>query len=510
MSDYGGNPVNPFFTGAISNQAFFFSWFNPIPSVPSDGNGKAIIAPYGLRKIEAALLNDGFNETDVVTIHPKYLKQYIGPDTKIIAITTMDPVGMTYCDRTFTAMVGLGDESRNAYEFRNLLHNKILHNYNSKIIVGGAGAWQVSGEKMRQYFHIDHVIIGEGEVSFPEIVRKILNNELLPPVIEATPPRSDEEIPQIRNGAIFGTVEISRGCGRGCKFCTPNRRHRRDIPIERIVKEVEINIRSKAKLIFTATEDALLYGCHDPKFIPNEEAILKLYKAITDVEGVDYIMPAHISLAAVNAAPHLISRLTEILQSCFTKLPLNHRQRGFIRFKDRRTFFGAETGIESGSPDIIRKYMPGKVLPFPPEEWSEVVIQACGILNDSDWIPLASMMVGMPGETKNDTLKSIELVDRFKNTVKMFLIPVFFTPLGESRLWNKRAANLNDCTDLQKEFFVQCWDYNLKTFSNEWSSSTLSKIGIRLVGGLLYNLYYRWKKHNTFYRDLITRVCKLR
>ncbi len=172
MSNYDDNPVAPFFSGAISNRAFFFSWFNAIPPVPSCEDGRAIIAPYGLRKIEAALLNSGFDQNDIVTIHPKYLKRFFGPNTRIVAISSMDPVGMTYCDRTFTALVGFGDESQNAYAFRQLLHNKLLHKYNSKLIVGGAGAWQVRGKKMRDYFHVDHVVIGEGEVTFPEIAKK--------------------------------------------------------------------------------------------------------------------------------------------------------------------------------------------------------------------------------------------------------------------------------------------------------------------------------------------------
>jgi len=211
MSNYDNNPVAPFFSGAISNRAFFLSLFTPIPPLPSYEDGRAIFAPYGLRKIEAALLNSGVDRNDVVTTHPKYLKRFLGPDTRIIAISSMDPVGMTYCDRTFTALVGFGDESRNAYAFRQLLHSKLLHKYNPKIIVGGAGAWQVRGDKMRDFFHIDHVVIGEGEVTFPEIAKKILKNEPVPPVIEATAPKSDAEILLIQNGAIFGTVEISRG-----------------------------------------------------------------------------------------------------------------------------------------------------------------------------------------------------------------------------------------------------------------------------------------------------------
>lgn len=510
MSDYDGNPVAPFFTGAISRSAFFFTLFTSIPPVPCHEDGQVMFAPYGLRKVEAALKNAGFQ--DVAIIHPRYLKQHIGPNTKIIAITSMNPLGLTYCDRTFTAMVGFGDESRNAYYFRKLLHNKHLHKVNAKIVVGGAGAWQVQGPKMQQYFNIDHVIIGEGEVTVPEVFQKLMKNQSVPPVIRATSAKNDDEIPLIQDGAIFGTVEISRGCGRGCKFCTPRQRKRRDFSIDRVVSETRINVQSGQRFIFTATEDALLYGCNNPKFYPNEEAVLELFQAIASVPDVFYIMPAHISLAAVTAAPKLIPRLTEIFQECLARVPepLRKRpQRGIITLQ-QETLFGAETGIESGSPRIIQQLMPGKVLPFRPEEWPEVVMQALGILNDNYWRPLASMMVGVPGESDADILKSIELVDRFKYTVKMFLIPVLFTPLGDSRLWNKRAADLNRCTDLQKEFFVRVWEYNVHTFSNEWANKLYTKLAVMTGGGLLYNFYYRWKKHRNFYYNLLTRISKLR
>ncbi|HUY01431.1 MAG TPA: radical SAM protein [Candidatus Deferrimicrobium sp.] len=509
MSDYAGNPLDPFFSGSIPNRAFFFSWFNSIPPVPCDEEGRALVAPYGLRKIEAALLNNGIDEDDLIIIHPKYLKRHLGSNTKIVGITSMDPVGMTYCDRTFTAMIGFGDESRNAYAFRTLVHNKLLHKYHPKIIVGGAGAWQVRGRKMRQYFNIDHVIIGEGEVTVPDVFKKILRGDPVPPVIKAEAPKDDNAIPLINKPAVYGTVEISRGCGRGCKFCTPNRRMRRDFPIDRILEEVKLNICKENKSIFIATEDTLLYGCRNPKFIPNEEAVIELYQSIASVPGVTYIIPAHISLAAVTAAPKLISRITEIFENCIDKIPKKMQRRGLISFNKRR-FFGAETGIESGSPRIIEKYMPGKVLPYAPNEWPEVVMQALGILNDSNWTPLASMMVGMPEESEEDTIKSIELLDQFKNNVKIVLIPVLFTPLGDSRLWNKRAANLGACTELQKELFVKAWDYNLSTFSEEWLQQSIAKFGFPFVGGLLYFLYYRWKKHHSFYRDLITKICKIR
>jgi radical SAM superfamily enzyme YgiQ (UPF0313 family) len=53
------------------------------------------------------------------------------------------------------------------------------------------------------------------------------------------------EIPVIRRAvAGGGTVEITRGCGRGCQFCSPDLLAFRSIPKDRILQEVEVLVRN--------------------------------------------------------------------------------------------------------------------------------------------------------------------------------------------------------------------------------------------------------------------------
>ena len=46
----------------------------------------------------------------------------------------------------------------------------------------------------------------------------------------------------------------------------------------------------------------------------------------------------------------------------------------------KKAIITAETGIETGSPRLMKKYMAGKMLPFKPEQWQEIVEDAFGIL----------------------------------------------------------------------------------------------------------------------------------
>ncbi len=76
-------------------------------------------------------------------------------------------------------------------------------------------------ETIMDKLNIDYVHLGEGELSVPAMFKAILAGEKLPRIIKGGVPSIDE-IPNIRAATIHGLVEISRGCGRGCAFCTPN------------------------------------------------------------------------------------------------------------------------------------------------------------------------------------------------------------------------------------------------------------------------------------------------
>ncbi|RLG00764.1 MAG: radical SAM protein, partial [Thaumarchaeota archaeon] len=73
--------------------------------------------------------------------------------------------------------------------------------------------------------------------------------------------------------------------------------------------------------------------------------------------------------------------------------------------------------------------MLGKVLPFKPDDWPDMVGQAFGICEDSYWVPCATLILGLLGETENAVIKTIELMDRLRN-FKSLIIPLFFVPLG--------------------------------------------------------------------------------
>ena len=344
ISDFKNNPFIAF-TGSFphlmplwSSRTFLF----PPPPVK---DGRSTLAPYGLRKIEAGLLQAGFTEEDVVTVIPDHLNKVIGPETKVVGISAMDPLGLAYVSFTYSTFLGWGSVPENLHAFQKIFRKKSLKKYSPKVIVGGAGSWQI-GPKARKLLGIDTVILGEADETAPEIFRKAVNGEPLPAVVqpERSPPL--EKIPTIKNAALHGGVEISRGCGRNCQFCAPTMRKRRDMPIEKIIEEVKVNVAHGNNMITLATEDVFLY-CYDrnTKFHPNAMAVYNLFKSIAEVPGVEAIQPAHISLAPACVDPGMISELAHILND-------------YCRYHYKGDpIITAETGIETGSSRVIGKYM---------------------------------------------------------------------------------------------------------------------------------------------------------
>jgi len=71
----------------------------------------------------------------------------------------------------------------------------------------------------------------------------------------------------------------------------------------------------------------------------------------------------------------------------------------------KQPWWGAEIGIETGSPEIAKKTMPAKAHPFKAEDWPEVVCTGMGLMHDNKLVPACTLIVGLPNETEDDVIK---------------------------------------------------------------------------------------------------------
>jgi len=81
-------------------------------------------------------------------------------------------------------------------------------------------------------------------------------------------------------------------------------------------------------------------------------------------------------------------------------------------------------------------------------------------MNKKNWFPFCTWIIGLPGETEEDTKKSLDLLHALKGA-KWVVIPTLFVSLDETRMGGQDSAQLYKLTELQWEFFYTCWRFNL-------------------------------------------------
>ncbi len=464
------NLINPF---------FYFRFV--CPPVPFYNNGIAKMAPYGLRKIEAALLDYGFDEDEVAVVVPDRIRKFVGPNTKIIGISSNDPLGLGPASTTFSGPLGLvNEESYTKWKFRELVTDPYLKKWGAKIVVGGPGAWQLEDPGPRHELGIDFVVIGEGENVVPPLFEKIIQGENVPEVVYGDVVEVDD-MHIIKNPTVCSLVEIARGCGRGCRFCVPTLRKLRSRPLEHILKEVEVNLRYGPRWINLHAEDILRYKANGIRV--NRQAVIELWEAIMKMDDVIGIGPSHFALSSVVSEPTLLEELSNIVG---------------VGTKDKPWIAG-QTGIETGSHKIMSKHMRGKVLPFKPEEWPDIVEQAFGICKDSNWVPCATLILGLPDETEDDVVKTIELLDRLKD-YKSLIVPLFFVPLGTLR--NKERFGVQNMNEYHWELMLACWDHGIRWLT-ELAQDYFRKMNWAARTFMMRFINYIVKKANNKIRKII-------
>jgi radical SAM superfamily enzyme YgiQ (UPF0313 family) len=492
MSDFANSPFMAFVAGfGLGPIPLSFARKSLYPPIPRSSNGRARFAPYGLRKVEAMLLENGFAESEVVVVHPEDLERFIGPDTKVVGISSMDPTGMGYVSKTYSSIIG-GGEPMNAVEFQKLVEHPSIKRFKPKIVVGGFGSWQLERKHVSDAYGVYCVLIGGKPDPIIDVFKKLVNGESVPRVV-----RADESLrnwdystmPLAKHAAIHGAVEISKGCGRNCQFCTPTMQSKVDVPLEKVMREVEMTTREGSDHITLVTEDLFLYGAKSKDFVPNERAVVKLVKSVADFPGVKSIQASHMSLAPVAENPRMIKQLAEVL---IQRSWYSHGKKPIIT---------AETGIETGSTRLMRKYMAGKMLPFKPEQWQEVVTNAFGILNDNDWYPLATLIVGLPDEKEEDVLDTLVLMDKLRD-YNAFYVPLFFVPLENCVLMNKKGAELDSLSKARWDFFIRCWEYNVRIWKDTFLEARISNpLIFKAVNNIIIpyfsriaGFYYGWTR----------------
>jgi len=438
------------------------------PAARRDGL-RAFQAPLGLRRIESALVRTGFQPADVAIVDPASLKRAIGPGTRIIGISSGDPLGLGMNSTTMSAI--LGGEIYTGRWFRRLA-GTILRLRRSapeaKVVLGGAGAWQLAGNRgAQEKLGIDHVVSGYCEGNIGGLFARILDGEELPAALAGERVAAAEKIPRILGPTLMGGVEISRGCGLGCVFCTLSRVPMEHLPMDAVLADAETNLAAGVTDLVLVTEDVFRYGAQGTRARP--AALIELVMRLRSLPATRLIQTDH-------------ANVTSVAQFSDEELAAVHR--GIVG-DGRHEYIWLNLGVETASGALLaanggRAKMGG----VEPEAWGEFCEDQVRRLVRLGYFPLISILFGLPGETPADVERTLRWVQRLSNE-RLAIFPLFNAPLSDAAA----PFGLRDMSAAHWRVFRACYDLNFRwvprlMWDNQsaagvplWRRSTLQALG---------------------------------
>jgi hypothetical protein len=455
--------------------------------VERNADESARYMPAGVRLVETSLLREYARE-DIVACYPDDLDTFIGPRTRVVAVSTHNPLGVTFAAGVYASMFGSSRMPINSHYSRQVFAKIKASPYRDsfKVIVGGSGGWQIIQTNTYEELGVDCVVEGRSEsADTMALFSKAVRREDLPRQAQVNHPKEPEAIlfPDART--TFGVVEMTTGCGRRCQFCVPDLNPQIDLPKDKIMAAVRANVRQGNKQISLATEDMFIWGqvrTSTPFYFPNREALLDLYSEIANTPGVEQHLLSHSTIAPAVVDPLLIRKLSEIL------LPKSPVRLPSLSSDPEKRILSPLIGLETGSVRMAKMMMPSKGVPFAIEDWPSVVLEGLRILNENNWFPAMTLMVGSPGENDEDVKATLDLIyEMQRRDLFAFLIPSIFTPLHDTRMEKKQGVTqTRQLTQLQWQLMMKCWHMNLRFGVYTWWAPWLWRLGA--IGMWMYKL----------------------
>ncbi len=437
--------------------------------VERNQDGSAKFMPAGVRGLEQSLLRK-YSPDQLVACFPDDLDRFIGPNTRVVAVSTHNPLGVTFAAGVYASIFGNSRLPINsAYAraaFAKIKSN--VHRPHLKVIVGGSGGWQIAQTDAFDELGVDCVVQGRSESKdCMDLFDCAIRGEDLPRNVEVAHPVSRDEIIIPETRTTFGVVEMTTGCGRRCNFCLPDLNPQLDIPKEKIMAAVRANVKGGNRQISLATEDMFIWGqvkTSTPFFFPNRDALVDLYREVVETPGVEQHILSHSTIAPAVVDPEMIRQLSEVL---LEKSPILLPK---ISRHPKKKILSPLVGLETGSVRLARQLMPSKGVPFSIDDWPSVVLEGLRIMNENNWFPTMTLMVGNPGETDEDVKATLDLVYEIERRgLFAFLVPSIFTPLHDTRMEGKKGVTkTTELSALQWQLLMKCWQMMLRPGQYSW------------------------------------------
>ncbi len=400
---------------------------------------RVAVAPLGLRRIEAALLGNGFAQDEVAVVESERLHEVIGPETRIIAISAGEACGLGMNSTTMTAING-GEAYPRRLVRETMARIRRLRERapRARVVFGGPGAWQlVSNENLRRSLGCDHVVVGQAEGNAAEVFHRLAAGEALPTIIDGHAVDA-AHVPPIRGASTMGVVELSRGCGLGCTYCVMGRIPMQHLPEETILADVTTNVSAGLTSIAAISEDMLRYRAAGARV--NPEALIGLLRRMREIGGVELIQTDHANITSV--AGYSDEQLREVRDLMVGDTGSVHPW--------------VNLGVESASGELLARSGSAKLGGVDRADWGEFAREQLLRLIGAGFMPMASLMLCMPGETPEHVQMALDWVESLSDE-PLTIFPVIYAPIDGGE-----PPGRDDLTPLHWRLIRRCYAANFR------------------------------------------------
>ncbi len=413
------------------------------PPASIDLTGRAHTAVLGLRRVEAALLRyTSLTEQDVVCTTPEGLQHLLGPWTEAVLFSSSDPLGRGMSNTTTTSF--WDGELYTSFWSRALLTQikEAKKTFDFKVIAGGQGAWQLKANPpKRRELGIDVVFEGYFESAGPELMTRLIDGEECEDY-EETGTCTDKIVP-MQGASTMGVIELSRGCGKGCKFCTMASNKMEHVDPDTIISDMVCNRDAGRRSVVSSSEDFFRYGGRGGRV--NGDALLELLARMRGVEGLSFMQIDHGNVSSV--LQFRDQQLREI--------------RDMLSWGKKTDYLWANMGVESANGRLVKANCPGKMAPLDPDDWGENVLEACDKMFRCGFFPLFSIILGLPGEKPDDILLTQRLVEQLGRK-QAVVFPIFYEPLFKEDNREDSRFTLDKMSALHLDLYRTCYEMNFR------------------------------------------------
>ncbi len=443
------------------------------PPVPTDVRGRADISPLGLRRIESSLLATlDLDPDDVVCTTPERLPDLLGPWVKAVLFSSSDPLGHGMSNTT-TSMFWSGELYTRRWTREILLRLKeAKERYSFKVVLGGAGAWQcASYPDEAAGLGIDVIFEGYFEEAGPEFIRDILEERPVDAHITASGTGIDHVHP-IHGASMLGIIELSRGCGRGCRFCSMSRNPMKHLPPDLILADLETNLSAGVRSVVSGSEDFFRYGSTTGR--PDFKALSGLLTQMRRLDGLSFMQIDH-------------GNVTSVLQLSEKELMEIRR---LLTWEKPSRYLWVNMGVESANGKLVASNCPGKIAPFSPGDWHDMVLEAVNRLTQTGFFPVISIVLGLPGEQPSDVSDTLRMVKELARR-EVVIFPIFYEPVLAEDIESFGGISLKNMRADHLALYRACYEINFKRVPKlMWDNQTagsvpwLKRMALQVMGRL--------------------------